>query len=289
MLPEFEVLMPGTLPEALDMLAAYAPGVLPLAGGTNLVPDVRGGDPKPGVLVNIAVLRELGGIGEENGCVVVGSGVTVAELLDSPVVANHASVLKQAAGVFANPLVRNRATVGGNLGNASPAADMAPPLLVLDAEVELASSRESRWVPLDEFFVDVGKTICKPVELISAVRWPVPELRSCGRFRKLSLRKSTAVSVLSVAIQVTLDDGHRCEDARVALGAVAPTPIRAYDAEKVLHGEALTPDVIGEAAGLACDAASCVTDVRGSAEYRERVAGVLTRRLLHEAAVWSRK
>ena len=288
MLPKFELLMPQTLPEALEMLAGYAPDALPVAGATNLIPDMRGGKRTPGTLVNVAGLDELQGIRRENGHVVIGGGVTIAQLLASDVIAEHAPVLKQAADVFANPLVRTRATVGGNLGNASPAADTAPPLLALDAEVKLASEGESRWLPLRDFFVHVCDTICEPAELITAIRWEAPGPRAFGGFRKLSLRKSTAVSVVSVAVQVVFDDAVHCEDARIALGAVAPTPIRAYEAEDVLRGEALTPEVIDEATHFACGAASCIGDVRSSASYRERVTDVLIRRLLEEAGVRSR-
>lgn len=282
MLPRFDLLMPRSLPEALEMLAGAAPDVLPLAGGTNLVPDMRGGKSKASTLVNVGGLDELRGIQRENGHVVVGSGVTIAELLSSDIIAEDAPVLRQAAEVFANPLVRNRATLGGNLGNASPAADTAPPLLVLEAEVELKKSDGSRWVPLRDFFVHVCDTVCEPAELITAVRWSVPGPRTFGRFRKLSLRKSTAVSVVSVAVQLTFDDVGRCEDARIALGAVAPTPVRAYHAEVILRGEALTPKVIEEAAHVGCSAASCMGDVRGSAGYREHVTDVLLRRSLQE-------
>jgi carbon-monoxide dehydrogenase medium subunit len=282
MLPRFDLLMPRNLSEAVEALANAAPDVLPLAGGTNLVPDMRGGKRTPGTLVNVAGLDELQGIRRENGHLIVGSGVTIAELLESVLIAEQAPVLRQATAVFANPLVRNRATVGGNLGDASPAADTAPPLLVLDAEVEITKSDGSRWVPLEDFFVQVRDTVCEPNELITAVRWPVPGPQTFGRFRKLSLRKSTAVSVVSVAVQLALDDSRQCIDARIALGAVAPTPIRAYRAEEVLRGNALTSKVIDEATRVGCTAASCIGDVRGSAGYREHVTGVLMRRLLQE-------
>ncbi len=287
MLPRFELLMSQTVPEALEMLAGSAPDGLPVAGGTNLIPDLRGRKRRPQVLVNIAGLEGLQYIGEQDRYMVIGSGVTLAELLESELIAERAPILAEAASVFANPLIRNRATVGGNLGNASPAADTAPPLLVLDAEVKLASMGESRWVPLRDFFVDVCDTICRHVELITAIRWPVPPPRSFSRFRKLSLRKSTAVSVVSVAAQVTLNESGRCADAALALGAVGPTPFRVDEAEEVLRGEALTTEVIDEATRFACTAASCIGDVRSSAAYRERVTDVLMRRLLTEAQEWS--
>ena len=290
MLPEFDLLMPKTLSEALDMLAEGAPDAMPLAGGTNLIVDLRGGGVlrpsqglhRPGVLVNVAGLDELRTIRRENGHVVVGGGVTIAELLEAPLIAEYAPLLKQVAAVFANSLVRNRATVGGNLANGSPAADTAPPLLVLGAEVELASKEGTRRVGLDEFFVHVRETVRRPDELLTAVRWPAPAPGSVGAFRKLALRKADAISVVSAAVMVEPDENGHCGQARIALGAVAPTPIRARLAEEALRGEALTAETIARAARLAAEAVSPIDDIRGSADYRQRVVEVLVRRLLAE-------
>jgi len=289
MLPQFELLMPRSLPEALAMLADRAPDVRPLAGGTNLIPDMRAGTRGPRTVVNIDGLSRLRGIRQENGHIVVGSGVTIAELLDDDLIAERGSVLRQAASVFANPLVRNRATVGGNLGNASPAADTAPPLLALDAEVALATSAGSRWVPLKDFFLHVCDTVCEPAELITAVRWPVPPPGSTGAFRKIALRKSMAISVVSAAAQITFDNEGRCSDVRIALGAVAPTPVRAFEAEELLAGNRLEPGVIEQVRHVACGASSCIDDVRSSAKYREQVTGVVVRRLLEDVQTRSVK
>ena len=280
MLPEFDLLMPQTLPEALEMLAEGAPDARPIAGGTNLIPDMRSGLRRPSVVVNIAGLGELRGIRQENGHVVMGGGVTIAELLDDALVAEHGPALRQAAAIFANPLVRNRATVGGNLVDGSPAADTAPPLLVLGAEVELASKEGTRRVGLEEFFVHVRKTACQPRELLVSLRWPVPTPGSVAVFRKLALRKADAISVLSVAVMVEPDGNGHCGQARIALGAVAPTPIRAHAAEDVLRGQALTPEAISAAARLCGEATRCIDDIRGSAAYRQRVVEVLVRRTL---------
>lgn len=282
MLPEFDLLIPQTLPEALEMLATRAPDVAPLAGGTNLIVSLRGGGFNPGCLVNIASLEELRGIRREHGDLVVGGGMTIAELLDDPLIAQYASVLREAAAVLAGPLVRNRATVGGNLADASPAADMAPPLLVLGAEVELASKEGTRRVPMEEFFVHVRKTVRQPQELLVSVRWPVPTPRIRCAFRKLALRKADAISVINAAVMVDPGENGRCKQVRIALGAVAPTPIRARAAEDMLCGQELTAEVIAEAAHLATEATRCIDDIRGSAAYRKRVVEVLVRRLLTE-------
>ena len=284
MLPRFELLMPESLPEALMMLGDGELDASPLAGGTNLIPDMRAGKRRPDVLVNVHGLRELREIRRDNGHMVVGSGVTIAELLESQLMAEHGAVLVAAAQRFANPLVRNRATLGGNLGNASPAADMAPPLLVLDAEIELSTSDGRRWVSLQNFFVNVCDTVCEPSELITAVRWPVPPPRSLGDFHKVMLRKAMAISVVSAAAHICLDEEGRCQQVRIALGAVAPTPVRASEAEELLRGERLTPDLIEKARPVACGAASCIDDVRSSAAYREQVTAVLVRRLLNQLA-----
>jgi carbon-monoxide dehydrogenase medium subunit len=284
MLPQFELLTPKTLPEALEMLEDRAPDVQPLAGGTSLIPDLRAGVKRPGTVVNVEGLSELRGVRRENGHVVIGSGVTIAELRTNDVIAEHGAVLNEAARVFANPMVRNRATVGGNLGHGSPAGDTAPPLLVLDTEVALASTSGSRWVPLRDFFIHVCDTACEPTELITALRWPVPSSRSLGGFQKLMLRQSMAISVVSAAAQITVDEDGRCEEARIALGAVAPTPVRADEAEELLKGECLSAELIEDVRPVTCGAASCVDDVRSSAAYRERMTSVLIRRLLTDLA-----
>ena len=282
MLPEFDLLMPKTLPEALDLLAEGAPDVAPLAGGTGLLVDMRGGLRRPGVLVNVSGLDELRRVQREDGHVVAGSGVTIAGLLEEPLIAGHGAVLRDGAAVFANPLVRNRATLGGNLAYASPAADTAPPLLVLDAEVELATRDGSGRVRLEDFITGVRQTTCCGNELVTAVRWPVPSPHSAFAFRKLALRKADAISVVSVAVMVERGEGGRCGDVRIALGAVAPTPIRAHAAEDLLRDQVATPATIAEAARLAGEATRCVDDVRASAAYRKRVTDALVRRLLEE-------
>jgi CO/xanthine dehydrogenase FAD-binding subunit len=201
-------------------------------------------------------------------------------VLDSALVAQYGRPLHQAARAFANPLVRNRATVAGNLVDASPAADTAPALLVLGAEVELTSTAGERRVPLKEFFLGPNQTVRRPDELLVAVRWPVPPPRSAGAFHKLALRKGTACSVLSVAVMIQLDEDGAVARARVALGAAAPQPIRARAAEEALTEGRLTATTIHVAAQLASQAAQPIDDVRSTGDYRRRMVAVLTRRLL---------
>jgi len=283
-LPEFDLLIPETLPEALDLLDSGAPHVVPLAGGTNLIVDLRDRRRHAQALMDVSRLKELQGIRRENGHIVVGGGTTIAELLTDPLVAEHGAPLRDSAKAFAGPLVRNRATVAGNLVDASPAADTAPPLLVLDAEIELVSKAGTRRVPLDEFLVGVRETLRQPTELLLAVRWSVPPANSAAAFYKSGLRKADAISVLSVALRIECDQQKRCRKARIALGAVAPRPIRAYAAEEILDGRPLTPGLLAQAAGLAAEVTRPIDDIRGSAAYRRRVVDVLVRRLLERAA-----
>jgi len=284
MLPEFDLLMPQTLSEALALLADYAPDAVPLAGGTNLIVDMRGRRHTPSVLVNVNGLDALRGIRQEDGHIVVGGGTTIAQILRDPLISSSAGALREAARVFANPLIRNRATIGGNLVYGSPAANTPPPLLLFDAEVELTSRESVRCVPLEDFLIGVRHTDRRPDELLTAVRWSLPPERTATAFYKVGLRKSDAIAVVSVAVRVTWDDGQRCEVVRIALGSVAPRVIRAHAAEELLTGELLNEDIIAEVAHRAAEATSCVSDIRGSAAYRYRTTAALVRRLLTQLA-----
>jgi CO/xanthine dehydrogenase FAD-binding subunit len=290
MLPEFELRSPQTLVEALQMLRAAQPDGAPVAGGTNLVPDLRSGRHCPKLLVDVSRLSDLHGIRREDGILSAGGGVTISELLASPLVAECAAPLQAAARGFASPLVRNRATLAGNLVDASPAADTAPPLLVLDAEVDLLSQSGCRTVPLADFFTGVRKTVCHPDELVGSVHWHAPSPETGFSYYKLGLRKADAISVISVAVRLDVHPDGRVRQARVALGSAAPVPLRAYAVEKLLEDQALTPEILAEAGHLAAEAVSPISDLRASASYRRRMADVLVQRLLKQTmdGLWSR-
>ncbi len=284
MLPEFDLLRPQTLPEALALLAEQAPEVMPLAGGTNVIVELRDGHPCPQCLMDVSRLRELRGIRRDDGHIVIGGGTTITELLAHPLITEHGLPLKQAAAGLGNPLVRNRATVAGNLVDASPAADTAPPLIALGAEVELTSKTRTRRVPLDEFMVGVNKTLIQPDELLTTLRWPAPPARSAAGFYKIGLRKADACSVVNAAVMIVWDSNGHCQQARIAIGAAAPRPVRAREAEAALVGQPLKTDVIAEAAHRAAQATRPIDDIRGTAAYRRRMAEVIVRRLLTQIA-----
>lgn len=283
MLPEFDLLKPATLDEALALLARHGKDARPIAGGTNVLVELRQHYAGPPILVDIGRLPELRGIAlaRDASHVSVGACVTIAELLAHPLVAEHGAPLRQAAAGFASPLVRNRATVGGNLVDASPAADTAPPLLALGAEVELASVAGTRCVPLDQFFTGVRRTVRRPDELLTRVYWPVAGGRA-GAFRKFGLRRADAISVISAAVTAERNGDGRCRAAAIALGAVAPRPIRVREAERLLIEQAWTPEVMAEAAAIAARETQPIDDVRGSAAYRRHITEVIVKRLLIE-------
>lgn len=277
----FDLEMPDSCEEALQLLAAD--GAMPLAGGTNLVVDLRANRVRPKLLVSLDRVQELRGVSAANGRIAIGARTTVSDLLSDPAIGAAAPSLVQSAKLFAGQMVRNTATVAGNIACGSPAADLVPPLLSLDAELTLRSAGSERTLPLADFFLDYHKNALRPGEIISAMSWGRLPARACNLFYKLARRKGDAITVTGVAVTVMVDDG-RCTRARIALGAVAPIVFRAREAEAMLEGERLTPALIDAAAQAAAAASRPIDDIRASADYRRQMVRVLTRRLLSQAA-----
>ena len=274
-----ELLRAASVEEAL---AAAAEGAAFVAGGTNLVPDVLFGRKKIARAVDISRLGELRFIEEADGKVRIGALATVSDLLASDLAREAAPPLYESALEFAGPLVRNRASVAGNLMDASPAADLAPPLLAQEGVVELASAGGARSVPLDEFFLDYRKTAARPEELLTAVviRPLAPEDRSA--YCKLQLRRAMAIALVGVAVSLRMK-GEACEEAAIGLGSVAAVPYRARAAEAHLRGREIGEAEIEAAAAAAAESARPIDDLRASAAYRRKMCGVLVRRLLRKA------
>ncbi|MCY4108893.1 MAG: FAD binding domain-containing protein [Chloroflexi bacterium] len=265
-----------------EALAAAQGGAAFVAGGTNLVPDVLFGRKKIARAVDISGLDELRFIEEADGKIRIGALATVTDLLESELIRTAASPLYESALEFAGPLVRNRASVAGNLMDASPAADLAPPLLAQDAVVELASAEEERALPLSEFFLDYRKTAVRPEELMKAiVIEPLGPEDRCAYY-KLQLRRAMAIAVVGVAVVLRMK-GSVCAEAAISLGSVAAIPYRAQAAEAHLRGEEIGEAEIEVAAAAAQDSARPIDDVRASAAYRKKMCGVLVRRLLKKA------
>lgn len=265
-----------------EALAAAGDGAAFVAGGTNLVPDVLFGRKKIARAVDISRLDELRFIEEADGKIRIGALATVTDLLDSGLIRDAASPLYESALEFAGPLVRNRASVAGNLMDASPAADLAPPLLAQDAVVELASAGGERVLPLSEFFLDYRKTAARPEELMTAIVIdPLGTADHCAYY-KLQLRRAMAIAVVGVAVVLRMEESV-CAQAAIGMGAVAAVPYRAQAAEAHLRGHEVGEAQIEAAAAAAADGARPIDDVRASAAYRRKMCGVLVRRLLKKA------
>ena len=282
MLPKFQLLEPTTLPEALKILSSEGDGLLPMAGGTNLLPDLRGGRATGRRYLSLAHLDGLRFIRGGGDRIEIGGGTTVNDLLRSAEIQAAAPALHASAKVFAGHMVRNAATVAGNLCYGSPSADLMPPLLALDAVITLASSEGERRLPLAEFALGYRKTARRPDELLTAISWPRPQPGAASLFYKLGLRKGDAITVAGVAIDLLLVNG-KLDHVRIALGSLAPTVFRARTAEGLLAGQAPCDSLIEEAAAAAAQECRPIDDLRASKEYRRQMARVLVRRLLTQA------
>lgn len=276
----FTYLAPRNLTEALAALQEAGAAARVVAGGTNVVPDIRAKKISSGILVDIKRVRELQFITEEGATLRIGAATTIARLLESPLIREKAPLLWEACRRFADPLVRNLATIGGNLCNASPAADSAVPLLALGASVQLESvANGPRKLPLENFFLGPNKTALRPGELLTAVEFTVPGASARGAYFKFGLRRSMAISLVSLAVLLRVDGG-AIGEARIALGAVAPTPVRARETEEFLRGKMISREVLEEATRRVGVEICPISDVRASREYRRYLAGVLLKRAL---------
>ena len=277
-------LAPRLLDEALQAMADGDATVL--CGGTDLAPQTESGVRQyTAKLLNIRRVEGLGGIEAQGAQIRIGAVTTVSEIRRNPALAEVAPVLVEAAEHFASDQIRNAASVGGNLCNASPASDMSPPLLVLGASVELACWRDgavqTRCVPLDQFFVSPGKTVKLPQELLTAVLFDRPAADFVGRFRKSGPRPALEISTVSVAIGARVADG-RLSEVRVAMGSVAPTPLRARHVEAALEGKPLDAPTIAAAVAATLDDAKPIDDVRASAWYRGHLVRVFVEEVLND-------
>jgi carbon-monoxide dehydrogenase medium subunit len=275
LLPRFEYRHATSLLQGVTLLAEN-PEACALAGGTDLLVDMRERRREPRLLVDVSELPELRGITAADGLIRLGGGVTVGELVTSPLVAAELPALHRATREFADFLTRNKATLGGNLANASPGADLVVPLLALDARVLLTGPAGERTVPLDAFLVGPRQTVLERGELVVAVL--VPRAHGVQFFYKLGLKRGGAIAVASVATRLELDPAGRVTRAAIALGAVAPRPFRAAEAEAALVGERPSPDRLARVADLAAAAARPIDDVRGSRMYRQAMVRALVAR-----------
>ena len=283
-LPKFDYLSPRTIAETLALLSQHKAKAKVVAGGTDLVPKLKRREIKTAEY--IIDLKNLAGLDyikhDEKTGLKIGALATIHAVEASRVIKQKFGILWQAAYSMASTQVRNRATIAGNICNAVPSADTAPALLALGAKLKLVSKKGKRTIPINNFFVGLGKTALSADEILQEIQIPDPPANAKGIYLKLSPRKTMDLAVVGVGVVVILD-GEMCKDMRIALGAVAPTPIRAKRAEAVGRGKKLNDEVIANIAKIAAEESKPISDHRASAEYRKDMVEVLTKRAIKEA------
>jgi len=278
----FELALPESLNDCLRLLAERGPETKLLAGGTDLLPQMKNGVLMPKRVIDLSGVARVKILESDAKGLRIGAAVPARQLEQDPRVrAGYVSVAESAA-LVGSVQVRNLATVGGNLCNAAPSADMAPPLVALEAQAVIAGPHGERRVALSDFFTGVRTTVLGPDELLVEIVAPAPGPHSGGSYIRHTPRRELDIAVVGVASQVTLANGV-CAKARIALAAVAPTPVRATTAEAALEGRPLTPELIERAAELAAQGATPISDQRGSEDFRRHLVRILTRRTLTAA------
>ena len=281
-------LFPASLGEALSMLAEYEGEARVIAGGTDLVPQLKSKERRVKCLVDVSRLAELKGIHNQGGVIRIGAGVTHERIAASPLLRETATALAEGAAAVGSPQIRCMGTVGGNVVNAQPAADTAIPLLALGAEAEIASIKGTRREPLEALYVRPGESkVDASSEILVALRFPALGRHAGSAFARLAKRRALSLPILNAAVVVHMDgEGRALKDVTLALGPVALTPFRAREAEEALRGQPVDEAVVESALEIASQEAQPRTNpLRGSAEYRREMVKVLLRRALERALV----
>jgi carbon-monoxide dehydrogenase medium subunit len=285
----FDYHQPESLADAVDLAARFGGQASFLAGGTDLIVQIERGRVAPRHVIGLGRVPGLAGI-EVNGRITLGARVTHRAIEQTPALAGSLRCLVEGAEVIGGHQVRNVATLGGNLVNASPAADLVPCLLALDGVVTLVGPGGEREVPIERFLLGPNRTARRPDELVTRVDLPALPPRAATAFLKAGRRRAMEISVVCVAARLDLDATlERCLEARVVLGAVAPTAVRAHAAERLLEGQPVGGEAFRRAAEAAQEACRPIDDVRASAGFRQHLVGVLVRRALDRCVERARR
>ncbi len=274
----FEYLAPSSIQGALELLQSL--DARPIAGGTDLLVSIENRKTNPRYVVDLKRIGELDYIKHDGDALEIGALATLNSVSTSKLVNQPFPVLAQAADTVGSWQIRNWATLGGNLCNAAPSADTAVALLALDAQVKFENEEGQQVIPLTQFFTGPGSTVMGTAGILTAVRLPYSAGEGKAVYLRYGLRKSMDIAVVGVAVWLKLE-GMICSEARLALGAVAPTPMRALDAEAVLVGKELSAEIIDRAAEIASKESRPISDLRASADYRRELVKVLTKRGLN--------
>lgn len=276
----FNYLEPATIEEAVSLLGKYDGKAKVVAGGTDLVVQIREKLIAPEYVVDIGYISGLDRIDyDETQGLRIGALATIRAIEKSSKICQVYPAIAQSAGLLGSVAIRNVATIGGNLCNAAPSADTAPALIGLSAKGKIIGPDDEKIVSLEEFFTGPGCIVCEPGELLVEIRVPVPPPGTRGVYLKHG-RSAIDLATVGVAVIMTMEPGAVCRDVKIVLGAVAPTPMRARKAEEVLRGKKVDPALIEKSAQAAADEARPITDVRASAEYRKEMVKVYTRRAI---------
>jgi CO/xanthine dehydrogenase FAD-binding subunit len=281
LLPRFDFHEPASIGEACEILATYGPKAKLMAGGTDLMVNMKKKILAPDHIVCLSQIASMHSIEEQGERILIGGRFTVAELTVDPLVEKKLGALRSGARALGSPLVRNRATIGGNIGSARPAADLPPSLIAYGASVMLESSKGKREVLLGNFFKGPGFTELRPEEVLTQISVPTPREGEGAGYINMGVRKAQDCNVVNVASFIALDakDG-TIKEARIVMGSVGPTPLRANAAEALLIGQKPDEALFRKAGEAARQDCTPIDDFRGAASYRKAMVGVLTKRTL---------
>lgn len=279
----FNYYKPRSLKEVWE-LKEKEPDARFIAGGTDMLVGIKNGEISPPVLISLRSIPGLDSI-EMDESTRIGALTTISDLIQHQELLYEFPVLVEAAKSLGSVQIRNVATIGGNLCNCSPCADMALPLLVLEAKVRLQTAKQSREIPLNEFFVGPGESCLAPYEILTDILLESPPQNAKATFMKKG-RGKMDLAVASIAVLLEMK-GEKCYKARLAAGSVAPVPLRLLKVEALLEGTTLSKDLVAKAQQLAGDSVAPITDIRSTEEYRRHVAGVLVKRALEKVLEWS--
>lgn len=280
LLPKFDFHEPVTLEEACRILAELGSKARVIAGGTDLLVNMKKAIVSPEHLVSLSRIDELKEIDSSNGLVRIGACFTVANLAESIKIKEKLGALAKGAGNLGSPLVRNLATIGGNIGSARPAADLPPSLLAYGTKVVLKCSTGDRHVSLDDFFLGLGLTAVKPGEIIREIIVNTPPPHAGAGYINLGVRKAQDCNLVNISSFISLDEQNVIADARIVMGCVGPKHLRAPLAEQILIGEKPTKELFDKAGDAASGDSAPIDDFRGSAKYKRAMVSVLTKRTL---------
>jgi len=270
--------------EAIELLIQYKGKARILAGGTDLLINMKCRRINPEMLVDIKGIQEFQGIRFDGTTLFLGALVSIRDIETSKVIGEKFKLLSEAAAHLGSIQTRNLATLGGNICNGSPAADMAPALLCLGAKAKIIRPKGEELISLEDFFRGPGQTTLSAEGLLAAVHvQPLPANTGCA-YEKYSIRKAMALPVINVAVALTVGgDPQTCQGIKIALGSMGPIPARVRRAEERLKGQKLNQDLIREASEIAAEDAKPITDIRASAEYRKEMAKIITQRAITQA------